>query len=86
MKREEFISWAESRGWKMDRFGHLQRSRKEPSDEVPSITVEVKYRYKLSRIAVRYEVKSGGSWYRLRSGYFPKLSITTDGKLAGLTR
>lgn len=69
MKREDFIQWAESRGWKIDRFGHL---RVEGSN----------YRYKLSSIAVRYEIKLPSGWVRLRSGYFSKLSITPDGKLA----
>lgn len=76
MKREEFIKWAESRGWKMDRFGHLK----------PESAGTSEYRYKLSRVSVRLEVKSGLTWYRLRSGYFSKLSISPDGKLVGLTR
>ena len=40
----------------------------------------------LSRIAARHEVKSGAGWVRIRSGYFSKLSLTPDGRLAGLAR
>lgn len=90
MKREDFIKWAESRGWETDMFGHLKKT--EGTQEYPSprhvagVYRFKTYRYKLSRIAVRHEVKSASGWVRLRSGYFSKLSITTDGKLAGLTR
>jgi hypothetical protein len=52
------------------------------------------YRIVISRCAVRKEVKQviynpwgyEIRWNRLRSGYLKNLSITPDGKLAGLTR
>ena len=75
MKKEQFITWAESQGWKLDRFGHL---KKEENGKT--------YRFKLSRVAARYEVKSSAGWVRIRSGYFSKLSISDEGKLVGLTR
>jgi len=75
MKKEQFIAWAESQGWKLDRFGHL---KKEENDKI--------YRFKLSRVAARYEVKSSAGWVRIRSGYFSKLSISDEGRLIGLTR
>jgi hypothetical protein len=75
MTRDQFITWAESQGWKKDRFGHLQKTR----------GAGEQYRFKLSRITVRYEVKSTSGWVRLRSGYFSKLSIE-DGQLKGLQR
>ena len=75
MKKEQFITWAESQGWKLDRFGHI---RKEVNGKA--------YRFKLSRVAVRYEVKSSAGWVRIRSGYFSNLSISDEGKLVGLTR
>jgi len=75
MKKEQFITWAESKGWKLDRYGHLKKE-----------TDGKTYRFKLSRVAVRYEVKSRSGWVRIRSGYYSKLSITDEGKLVGLTR
>ena len=82
MTRDQFIEWAESRGWKLDRYGHLKKS-----------TGGKTYRFKLSRIAVRYEyqLKIDGSyrstmWIRIKSGYFSKLSITDEGKLTGMKR
>jgi len=75
MKKEQFITWAESQGWKLDRYGHL---KKEANGKT--------YRFKLSRVAVRYEVKSRSGWVRIRSGYYSKLSISGEGKLVGLTR
>ena len=75
MTRERFTEWAKSRGWLPDRFGHLRREENGRA-----------YRFKLSRIAVRHEVKSRAGWVRLRSGCFSKLTITPDGDIAGLTR
>ena len=82
MTRDQFIEWAKSRGWKLDRYGHLKKKLNGKT-----------YRFKLSRVAVRYEyqLKIAGSyrstrWVRIRSGYFSKLSITDEGKLAGLRR
>ena len=75
MKKEQFINWAESQGWKLDRFGHL---KKEANGKA--------YRFKLSRVAARYEVKSSAGWVRIRSGYFSKLTISDEGKLVGMTR
>lgn len=78
MDRQAFINWAVSRGWVQDRYGHLKKD-----------TADKQYRFKLSRVAVRYEVRvnhSDGSksWIRLRSGYFSKLSVNGEGKLSGL--
>ena len=75
MKRDQFIEWAQRSGWKLDRYGHLKRSLDGKT-----------YRFKLSRVAVRYEIKSSAGWVRIKSGYFSKLSISEDGKLAGLRR
>lgn len=65
-------------GWAQDRFGHLKK------------TVNGKqYRFKLSRIAVRYEVHTNtkpARWVRIYSGYFSKLSFTTNGTLVGMKR
>ena len=75
MTREELITWATTNGWNLDRFGHLQKEEHEGLR---------RYRLKLSRIAVRYEVKSHAGWVRVRSAYYNNLSITADGKLAGM--
>ena len=78
MTREAFISWATARGWKQDRFGHLQRS-------IGPDPGAGQYRMKLSRLAARYETKSEYGWVRLRSAYYKDLSLTADGKLAGMS-
>ncbi len=82
LTKTEFIKWAESKGWQKDRFGHYQKSMQGKD-----------YRFKVSKVAVRYEVKvnhkaseysnSSNEWMRVRSGYFKDLSITTEGKLLG---
>lgn len=77
MTRDELIAWASQRGWKPDRYGHLQKT--EPDGRV--------YRLKISRVAARYEIRVGNlGWTRIQSGYLKKLSIAEDGRLAGLTR
>ena len=75
MKKEQFIEWAKTRGWQLDRFGHLKKS----------LNGKV-YRFKLSRIAARYELKTSAGWVRIKSGYFSKLSVSGEGKLVGMTR
>jgi len=75
MTKQEFIAWAQVRGWKLDRFGHL---KKDLNGKV--------YRFKLSRIAARYELKTSAGWVRIKSGYFSKLSLADEGKLAGMHR
>ena len=73
MTKQELMDWAIERGWKLDLYGHLKR---EKGGKI--------YRLKLSRIAVRYEIKSSAGWVRLRGGYYSKLNVTPDGKLSGL--
>lgn len=80
MTRAELESWALTHGWQRDHWGHLQRVIGVPPKAAAT------YRLKLSAIAVRYEVRSTSSWVRLRSNYLSKITVTPEGKLAGLTR
>ena len=73
--RTDIVNWLDANGWKGNRFGHYQK-------EMNGNT----YRMKVQQTSLRYEVKSGTGWVRLRSGYFKDLSITSDGKLSGLKR
>ena len=75
MTRDELIRWAATQGWKLDRFGHLQKQ-----------SLNGTHRLKLSTIAARYETKTQHGWVRLRSGYYKDLQLTADGKLAGMNR
>ena len=75
MTRDQFVEWARKQGFRADRHGHLQMDDRGRT-----------YRFKLSRIAARHEVKSGAGWVRIRSGYFSKLSLTPDGRIAGMAR
>lgn len=71
MTRDEVIAWATSRGYQPDRWGHLHKGN---------------YRLKLSRIALRHERRTGVGWVRVSSAYYKDLSLTPEGKLAGLKR
>jgi hypothetical protein len=80
MTKQEFIKWAKSKGWQEDKFGHLQKA-------VPA----GHFRFKLSKILVRYEVQITLSpdkheWVRRNSGYYKDLSINPEGKLSGMKR
>ena len=44
------------------------------------------HRLKLSRVAARHETHTPWGYARIGSGYYKDLSITADGKLAGMTR
>lgn len=71
MTRHAFEAWATAHCWTKDQWGHYHKGDR---------------RFKLSKVAVRLEAKAGSAgWVRLRSGYYSKLRITADGKLAGLT-
>lgn len=84
MKRDEFIDWAMSLGYKD--FSHKLSKNlvlKKDKDDTS--------RYTVSDRNVRREkqiVMSDGrkEWIRVRSGYLKNLSINEEGKLAGLTR
>ncbi|MDE3167454.1 MAG: DUF3489 domain-containing protein [Acidobacteriota bacterium] len=51
MTRDDLTTWARDHGWKLDRWGHLQK-------EFPNGT----HRLKLSRIAARHEIKTPFGW------------------------
>jgi len=77
MNREELIQWAQGNGWKLDRWGHLQkqvRSRR--------------LRLKLGKRSVRYKkrIEPLGEWLRISSGCYGELCITKRGRLSGLSR
>ena len=76
MKKEELIQWAVENGWKLDRWGHLQKRFGEKCR-----------RLKLGKRSVRYEVRleGSGAWQRVASGYYSGVCITLDGFLSGLS-
>ena len=88
MTKEEFIKWAQKRGWTLDRFGHLQKTTADSKGNYH------KARFKLQPTSVRYEIQvvhpateyspKSTEWFRLRSGYYKDLSISPEGKLRGL--
>ena len=88
LTKQAIINWATGRGWKLDKYGHLQKEFRGKDGETKQ------YRYKLSNTAMRYEVqvhhdggqygKPSNEWLRLRSGYYKDLHITEEGKLSGL--
>ena len=76
--KEQLEQWTVGKGYVKDKWGHFQKVHEGKA-----------YRLKVSNIAVRQEVKvgydgGGSDWVRIRSGYFKDLSITPDGRLAGL--
>jgi hypothetical protein len=75
MTREELRLWFALHGWQRDAWGHYKK-------EMSSGTV---YRMKFSKRVLRYERRrSDGVWMKVRSGYYSNLSLTDEGKLAGM--
>ena len=79
MKREELENWLISKGYSKDKFGHYQKTIK------GTVT-----RFKMQSNSARYEKKAEivdhNEWMKLASGYYKSLSITPEGKLAGMKR
>lgn len=76
LTKQEFIDWAKSSGWNLDKFGHLRKDD---------------YRLKLSSVGVRHErqiTMSDGKheWIRICYGYFKDLTIKESGVCAGFRR
>ena len=78
--KQELEQWLTKHNYIRDSFGHYRKQ----------LANGLTYRFKLSSISARYEVKEKivdhNEWIRLQSGYYKDLSITSDYKLAGLKR
>ena len=80
MDKATFIAWAETMGYTMDKYGHMQRDYQ-----------GTKYRFKIQSHSVRYEIQirhsatdyspAQNEWVRRNSGYLKDMSITADSKL-----
>jgi hypothetical protein len=73
--RDELIQGAIAQGWGLDRFGHLHKVEHEGLRP---------YRLQRSRLAARFQTQTPHGGVRVRSGYYKNLSITADGKIAGM--
>ena len=80
MKREELENWLISKGYSKDKLSHYQKT----SDK-GTVT-----RFKMQANSARYERQANivdhNEWLRLASGYYKNLSITPEGKLAGMKK
>ena len=83
MTRDELILWLQRHGWKRDRWGHWQKIQQHRL--VGGGLGERTYRIKITKVSIRYEVKSIHGWVRLRSAYLRDAGITAEDKLGGLT-
>ena len=79
MTRIELENWLSGRGYIRDQFGHYHKTLN-----------GIDYRFKMQDNSVRYErqarIIDHNEWLRIKSGYYKNLSITEDGKLAGIKR
>lgn len=89
--KSEIAQWALTHGYGFDSYGHLHTRVCDKSGE------QREYRFKLGKTSVRWEVKVSygkaagyygrhSEWVRIRSGYYCNLTITDEGKLAGMKR
>jgi len=78
MTKQEFITWAKSKGYTDSGRG---------SKNIRLISPDTQTSFRISKIAVRYEVKvKDVGWTRLQSNYLKNLSVGENGKLKGLKR
>ena len=79
MTQSQLINWLKAHNYSADKYGHYQK-------EINGKT----YRYKLSKIAVRYELRADicghNEWIRIASAYLKDLSVNDKGQLVGLKR
>ena len=77
-------NWLYDQGYTRDKFGHYIRTSVDVHLEGGSITT----RFKMQANSVRYEkqvkIVDHNEWMKLASGYYKNLSITPEGKLAGM--
>jgi hypothetical protein len=75
MTRQEVEAWLDKNGYERDKWGHYQRTR-----------FGDRFRLKLSKLAVRHEVKSRYGWLRVKSAYYSHLRLDETGDLVGWDR
>jgi uncharacterized protein (DUF1684 family) len=85
MKREELENWLISKGYSKDKFGHYQKTIGETDVRYKMQADSVRYEKRITFAATDYSPKQN-EWLRLASGYYKSLSITPEGKLAGMKR
>ncbi len=77
MIRQDLENWLSSRGYIKDQFGHYHKTLNGKE-----------YRFKMQDNSARYELQARivdhNEWLQIKSGYYKNLSITPEGKLAGL--
>ncbi len=75
-KVRQIESWATQQGYVKDRFGNMKKEHQGK-----------KYRLKFQATSIRYEVRTeSGDWVRIRGGYLKDITITPEGKIAGMRR
>jgi hypothetical protein len=75
MTKQEFATWAISRGYTQDKFGHYQKESQGK-----------RYRFKVQSQSVRKEAQvtyedGKHDWVRILSGYLSKLAINDKNQL-----
>jgi hypothetical protein len=75
MTKQEFATWAISRGYTQDKFGHYQKAMDGKQ-----------YRYKIQAQSIRREVQvthedGKHDWVRITSGYLSKLTVNDKNQL-----
>ncbi len=77
LTKELLGNWLYDKGYTLNKFGHYQKTGDKGI-----------VRFKMQANSVRYErqvrIVDHNEWLRVRSGYYKNLSITSEGKLAGL--
>lgn len=78
MQSEEIKGWLLANGWKLDRYGHMQKQ-----------TETKRYRMKFQAQSVRFEVRiemphdAPDEWMRVAGAYYKDVRVIAQGKFVG---
>lgn len=76
--KQKFIDTMVSRGWKLDRFGHLVKDIKVLYKNEPCI---LPHRFKLLGISLRFEVKLDRQWRLKSRGFYKEIVYAENGSI-----
>lgn len=77
LKLDALVNLLTRHEFKEDRYGNYKRTVK-VEDPVKLSCQFVEQRIKIQATSIRFEVKQGSSWIRVRSGYIKNLELLDD--------
>lgn len=73
MTKQELINWATTKGWTLDRWGHLRKNNLRMKLQKRTVRLEREYRTPDTRYS-----KGEKRYLRLHSSYYSKLTVSSS--------